>query len=220
LAVSGEPADAAGRSIDLTVWLVGLPRDLARSARALLAGGGVTIRNGSPSARAGPGVALIGSPSAPAAEQRQVALAAVAHLAPRRVVALTELRRRSALQRLAATGVHGLVMVEDLDRSLLVTVRAVGAGQVCVPDDLRAVVAPRPLSARERQILATVIMGLSNGEIAQRLYITESTVKSHLASIFDKLGVRSRAEAAELVTDPDEMLGTGIVTISGEVRRD
>jgi DNA-binding NarL/FixJ family response regulator len=111
-------------------------------------------------------------------------------------------------------------MTSDIDNALVVTVRAVGAGQVCFPDDVRAAVAPRALSVRERQILATVIMGLSNGEIAQRLYITESTVKSHLASIFDKLGVRSRAEAAELVTDPEEMLGTGIVAISGEVRRD
>jgi len=218
--VPGEPADAAGRSVEPTVWLVGVPRELARSARSLLQAGGLVTRAGRPPVRSGPGIALIGAPGTPAGDQRRAALAAVAGLGPHRVVAVTELARRSALQRLAATGVHGLVIAGDLDNALVVTVKAVAAGQVCVPNDVRAAVAPRPLSARERQILATVIMGLSNGEIAQRLYITESTVKSHLASIFDKLGVRSRAEAAELVTDPDDMLGTGIVTISGEVRRD
>jgi DNA-binding NarL/FixJ family response regulator len=218
--VSGERADAVGGCVDPPVWLAGLPHALARNARSVLAACGITTQVRPPASAAGRGVALIGSPGAPAAEQRRAALAAVARLAPSRVVALTELERRSALQRLAATGVHGLVMTSDIDNALVVTVRAVGAGQVCFPDDVRAAVAPRALSVRERQILATVIMGLSNGEIAQRLYITESTVKSHLASIFDKLGVRSRAEAAELVTDPEEMLGTGIVAISGEVRRD
>jgi DNA-binding NarL/FixJ family response regulator len=163
---------------------------------------------------------VIGSPGAPATEQRRSALEALERLAPRRVVALTELERRSALQRLVATGIHGLVLIGDINTALAITVRAVAAGQVCVTDAVRTALAPRPLSTRERQILATVIMGLPNGEIARRLNIAESTVKSHMASIFDKLGVRSRAEAAELVSDPEDMLGTGIVSLSGEVRRD
>ncbi|MEN3284672.1 MAG: hypothetical protein V7607_5812 [Solirubrobacteraceae bacterium] len=158
---------------------------------------------------------IVGSLGAPATEQRRVLLEAIERLAPRRLVALTDLERRSALHRLMATGIHGLVLTADIGGSLAVTVRAVAAGQLCTTEAVRAALAPKPLSSRERQILVTVIMGLSNGEIARRLHITESTVKSHLASIFDKLGVRSRAEAAELVTDPEDVLATGIVSLSG-----
>jgi DNA-binding NarL/FixJ family response regulator len=217
VAVPGQAVDAAGRASALTVCVIELPAGVARAARAALTAGGVVVHGG---ARAGAdAVAVIGWPGAPAADQRRAALAAAQRLAPRRVVALTDLERRSALQRLVATGIHGLVLVDEIDRSLAVTVCAVAAGQVCVTDAVRAAIAPRPLSPRERQILAIVIMGLTNGEIAQRLHIEESTVKSHLASIFDKLGVRSRAEAAELVTDPEETLGTGIVRLAGEPRR-
>jgi DNA-binding CsgD family transcriptional regulator len=51
------------------------------------------------------------------------------------------------------------------------------------------------LSERERQVLELVEAGLGNAEIADRLCVTEHTVKSHLGSVFAKLGVHSRAEA-------------------------
>lgn len=216
--VHGRAVDAADRGLDPTVWLIELPPAVARAAGASLTADGFAVCRGMPTG-ADDDVAVIGSPGAPAADQRRAALVAMERLAPRRVVALTDLERRSALQRLVATGIHGLVLLDEIDGSLAVTVRAVAAGQVCVTESVRAAIAPRPLSPRERQILAIVIMGLSNGEIARRLHIEESTVKSHLASIFDKLGVRSRAEAAELVTDPEDTLGTGIVRLAGEPRR-
>jgi predicted ArsR family transcriptional regulator len=59
-----------------------------------------------------------------------------------------------------------------------------------------------------------VIMGLTNLEIAQKLYISENTVKSHLNTAYKKLGVHSRAEAQRLITDPDQGLGTGILAIT------
>ena len=59
-------------------------------------------------------------------------------------------------------------------------------------------------------------MGLSNREIAWRLHLAEGTVKSHLASTFTKLGVRSRAEAAEIVSDRERMLMTGVLGLSAE----
>ncbi len=72
------------------------------------------------------------------------------------------------------------------------------------------------LSIREKQVLGLVTMGLMNSEIAERLFLAESTVKSHLSSAFAKLGVRSRHEAVELVINPDCGLGPGILSLVSE----
>jgi DNA-binding NarL/FixJ family response regulator len=53
-----------------------------------------------------------------------------------------------------------------------------------------------PLTDREEQVLLTVARGRTNGEIAAELYISLSTVKTHLASLMRKLGVRNRVEIA------------------------
>lgn len=53
-----------------------------------------------------------------------------------------------------------------------------------------------PLTEREEQVLLKVAMGLSNSEIAGELYITLSTVKTHIASLLSKLGARNRVEIA------------------------
>ena len=57
------------------------------------------------------------------------------------------------------------------------------------------------LSARERQVLALMSEGLSNTEIGERLRISEKTVRNHASSIFDKLGVWSRAQAIVFARD-------------------
>ncbi|WP_331749647.1 MULTISPECIES: response regulator transcription factor [unclassified Streptomyces] len=54
----------------------------------------------------------------------------------------------------------------------------------------------RPLSAREMEVIRAIARGRTNQEIATALFITLSTVKSHLATIQDKLGVRNRVEVA------------------------
>jgi len=57
------------------------------------------------------------------------------------------------------------------------------------------------LSVRERQVLALITEGLSNTEIAERLTISEKTVRNHTSNVFDKLGVWSRAQAIVFARD-------------------
>ncbi len=61
-----------------------------------------------------------------------------------------------------------------------------------------------------------VVLDFSNAEIARKLVVTESNVKSHLTSAFGKLGVTSRNAAAELILDAESGLGPGILRISAE----
>jgi DNA-binding NarL/FixJ family response regulator len=87
------------------------------------------------------------------------------------------------------------------------------AGQLVVPLVLSQQIAPRPLSHREKQILGLVVLGLTNREIAQKLYLAESTVKTHLSSAFRKIDARSRSEAVARITDPSSGYGTGIIEL-------
>ncbi len=118
--------------------------------------------------------------------------------------------------RAVAARVEGSVLANDLQRSLLPTLWAVTAGQCVVPRSVRQLVDRPPLSPRERQVLAMVVLDFSNAEIARKLVVTESNVKSHLTSAFSKLGVTSRSAAAELILDRESGLGPGILRISAE----
>lgn len=76
-----------------------------------------------------------------------------------------------------------------------VTVRLLEAfaGSAAAPQPAPPV---EPLTDREEQVLATVARGLSNTEIADELYISLSTVKTHIASLMSKIGARNRVELA------------------------
>lgn len=112
-----------------------------------------------------------------------------------------------AARRATDRGVGGLVEAHEADAALAATITAVLAGQTVVPSQRGAVGLGRSLSFREKQILALVLRGYTNKQIGARLYLAESTVKSHLSSSFSKLGVHSRSEAIEQILDPHETLG-------------
>lgn len=111
-------------------------------------------------------------------------------------------------------GVAGIVREADIRASLAATVQAVRGGQLVVPFDLGRQIAKPVLSRRQKQVLGLVVLGLSNGEIAAKLQLSEHTVKCHLYSGFRKLGVSSRDEAVATILDPESGLGTGILAIS------
>ena len=122
-----------------------------------------------------------------------------------RVVVISSPTSGVGVRRALDAGASGVVFDSELDRTLATTVLAVAIGQSVVPGKLRAGVERPTLSHREQQVLGLVRTGLTNAEIARRLYLAESTIKSHLASIFAKLGVRSRKEVAAAVEEIEGM---------------
>jgi DNA-binding NarL/FixJ family response regulator len=123
---------------------------------------------------------------------------------------------RWAVREALMAGAAGVVLWESVALALAPSMRAALAGQTCVPRGHWRQVEPPALSSREKQILGLVVMGFTNGQIAQQLFLAESTVKSHLSSAFGKLGVRSRNEAVHLILDPERGLGMGILALGGE----
>jgi DNA-binding NarL/FixJ family response regulator len=132
------------------------------------------------------------------------------------IVVVCEAVQRWDVRAALAAGAAGVVLRDDIEHALAACVQAVASGQTCVPRKYSAQVEPPTLSAREKQILGLVVMGCMNSEIADRLFLAESTVKSHLSSAFGKLGVRSRNEAVSLILDPEGGLGLGILGLGGE----
>jgi DNA-binding NarL/FixJ family response regulator len=132
------------------------------------------------------------------------------------VVAVAAEGARREVRRAVQAGIDGMVREAEIAATLEVTIRAVCAGQLVVPRESRSQLPAGALSYREKQILGMVVMGYTNAEIGQRLFLAESTVKSHLSSSFAKLGVRSRNEAAAAIMDPNGGLGPGILAITEE----
>jgi DNA-binding NarL/FixJ family response regulator len=131
------------------------------------------------------------------------------------VVICPEIERWEVRAVLAA-GAAGVVLEREIANTLDPCLQAVRVGQICVPRQQWRQIAPPALSMREKQILGLVVMGYMNSQIAERLFLAESTVKSHLSSAFGKLGVRSRNEAVNLILDSERGLGMGILALGGE----
>jgi DNA-binding NarL/FixJ family response regulator len=111
-----------------------------------------------------------------------------------------------ACRRLVPRVIEGFVPEAQIEQALVPTVDAVLGHQLCFPSSMRGTLARPVFSHREKQVLELLLAGLTNGEIAAHLFLSESTVKSHLASSFRKLDVSSRAEAARCMLTPDSGL--------------
>jgi DNA-binding NarL/FixJ family response regulator len=117
------------------------------------------------------------------------------------VVTATE-RPEDAVAALRA-GARGLVFKRFALETLMTAIRTVLDGQVWLPPELQTEIAAQlrepagtVLTRREREIVRHVAIGLRNAEVAERLQVTEGTVKTHLNNIFQKLGLRDRVELA------------------------
>jgi DNA-binding NarL/FixJ family response regulator len=119
------------------------------------------------------------------------------------IVVVSPLATAPAVRRTLDAGADALVFEHELELALVATIRAVQSGQSVVPRNVRAGVERPYLSHRERQVMTLVCQGMTNAEIAESLFLAESTIKSHMASIFTQFGVHSRKEAAAVFIDLD-----------------
>ncbi len=138
------------------------------------------------------------------------------HVEQAPIVVICDGMERWEVRAALASGVAGVVLEEEMTDALGPCLAAVQAGQICVPRRHWRQIEPPALSTREKQILGLVVMGYMNSQIAEQLFLAESTVKSHLSSVFGKLGVRSRNEAVNLILDSERGLGMGILALGGE----
>ncbi|MDQ1289880.1 MAG: hypothetical protein QG622_3446 [Actinomycetota bacterium] len=132
-----------------------------------------------------------------------------------RLVALPAPEDDAGILAWAAAGVAGFVAGNSTLDEIVTAAKAVAHGDIVCPPRVTAALLrwagtgapggpaePTVLTSRERQVLRLIDGGLSNKEIATKLYIEVSTVKNHVHNILAKLGARRRAEAAALARVP------------------
>ena len=122
------------------------------------------------------------------------------------VVAMTSYSELDRIRGALEAGASGYLLKDAEAEQVIEAIREAHRGEMplgpAVSRQLaRAFRAPRPvppdaLTAREHEVLRLLATGLSNRELAQRLSISERTARTHVSSILDKLGLRSRTQAA------------------------
>ena len=131
------------------------------------------------------------------------------------VIALTSYKEEQVVQNALQAGAIGYLLKDVSADELARAIRAAHAGQATLsPEAVQALVnaanqPPVPgqdLTEREREVLALMVEGLNNTQIAGRLVVSPSTIKTHVSHILSKLGVASRSEAVALA------LRSGLVT--------
>jgi NarL family two-component system response regulator LiaR len=123
------------------------------------------------------------------------------------VVALTSFGEEMLVQKALQAGAISYLLKNVSADELAAAIRAAHAGRSTLAPEaaaalVHAAAQPPPpgydLTARERDVLELLVKGLSNVEIAERLVVSQSTIKTHVSSILAKLGVASRTEAVAL----------------------
>ncbi len=115
------------------------------------------------------------------------------------IIILTTYDTDNEIARAVKAGARGYLLKDAPREDLLDSIRRVSRGETCIPAPLVAklasTVSSESLTGREVNVLELLAKGWSNKEIGANLCISETTVKSHLRSIFAKLNVLSRTEA-------------------------
>ena len=129
-----------------------------------------------------------------------------------RVLVLTTFDLDEYVYEALRAGASGFVLKDDPPEQLIAAIRTVASGDALLsPAITKRVIRefarmPRPsppeelddLSAREREVFRLIVRGLSNAQIGQELYISETTVKTHVTHILAKLGLHDRVQAVVL----------------------
>lgn len=129
-----------------------------------------------------------------------------------RVLILTTFDLDEYVYEALRAGASGFVLKDDPPEQLIAAIRTVAAGDALlspgitkrVIEQFASIRHPAPsmeldeLTPREREIFRLIANGLSNAEIGQELYISETTVKTHVTHVFQKLNVRDRVQAVVL----------------------
>lgn len=131
------------------------------------------------------------------------------------IIALTSFKEQELIQNVLQAGAIGYLLKDVSADDLARAIRAANSGHATLsPEAAQALVnaanqPPAPghdLTERERVVLALMVEGLNNTQIAGRLVVSPSTIKTHVSHILSKLGVASRSEAVALA------LRSGLVT--------
>lgn len=120
-----------------------------------------------------------------------------------RILVLTAYSDAETIRSVLTCGADGLLFKTDPPEQTIRAIRQVAEGQMVFPAAARrwlfqnTPAAPEAvLSTREEEVLTAVAEGLTNAEVAERLHISENTVKFHLQNIYQRLGVTNRTEAS------------------------
>lgn len=120
------------------------------------------------------------------------------------IVVLVDDRSTSQVREALEANAEGVLFGSQFEEALVATVHAASVGQISLPRSQYRHARPVVLSHREREVLRLAVGGMTNDAIAATLFVSRSTVKSHLTSAFAKLSVRSRSEAAAVLSNPDK----------------